>query len=562
MDFPWSSAVLRSIAGSFILVRLTPIYTFGASYIGTFFVLLLLQIFAVVLWQAVLWPRLFSPLRHLPTPKGGSFFNGHFTTITKEPSGHPHRRWFAEVPNKGLIYYKTLLNQERLLPTSPEALRETLMTKCYEFEKPAMTRLGLQKVLGVGVLLAEGEEHKRQRHALNPAFDYRHIIDLHPTFWDISHRLVDALMTITTNRENTSEKSLSNAPVVEIGGWASRATLDIIGDAGMGQDFNAIEDPNTPLNATYRKVFQIPSSQQQLLGLLSFFLPTWFVRSLPLTHNANVAEASTSIKKVCHELIHRKQEKLNLLKREEEGQDKAGGKTVRDKDILSVALSSGEFTEDDLVNQMMTFLAAGHETTASSLVWAFYLLCKHREMQTRLREEVRANLPSISDASTKLTATALDHCYFLKAFCNEVLRIYPVVPITLREAAHDTTILDQFVPKGTKIIFSPMAINTSTSMWGPDADKFDPDRWMAPGQSKTGGANSAYAYMTFLQGYRACIGMKFAMTEFACLVAAVVGRFEFEFEDPEYPSKIKIKGGITSKPKDGLHMRMRPLEGW
>jgi hypothetical protein len=78
----------------------------------------------------------------------------------KEPSGYPHRRWFAEVPNKGLIYYKALLNQERLLPTSPEALREILMTKCYEFGKPAMTRLGLQRVLGVGVLLAEGEEHK------------------------------------------------------------------------------------------------------------------------------------------------------------------------------------------------------------------------------------------------------------------------------------------------------------------------------------------------------------------------------------------------------------------
>ena len=69
MDFNWSNTVLRSIAGSFVLVRLTPIYTFGASYIGTFFVLLLLQIIAVVLWQAVLWPRLFSPLRHLPAPK-------------------------------------------------------------------------------------------------------------------------------------------------------------------------------------------------------------------------------------------------------------------------------------------------------------------------------------------------------------------------------------------------------------------------------------------------------------------------------------------------------------
>lgn len=68
MDFPWSTTVLGSIAGSFVLVRLTPQYTPGASYIGTFWVLLLLQVLAAVIWQAVLWPRFFSPLRHLPTP--------------------------------------------------------------------------------------------------------------------------------------------------------------------------------------------------------------------------------------------------------------------------------------------------------------------------------------------------------------------------------------------------------------------------------------------------------------------------------------------------------------
>ena len=404
--------------------------------------------------------------------------------------------------------------------------------------------------------------YQRQRHALKGAFDYGHIIDLHPTFWDISRKLVNVLMMVTAKEDKESEQSLSDASIVEISGWASRATLDIIGDAGMGQEFHAIEDPNTPLNTTYRKVFRIPTGQQRILALMSFFLPQWFVRSLPVAHNSNVAEASASIKKVCRELIHRKQMKLELIKREEGGQEKPNGKNVRDKDILTVALASGEFSEDDLVNQMMTFLAAGHETTASTMTWAFYVLCQHRDMQNRLREEVRTQLPSISDTSTKLTATALDQCHYLKAFCNEVLRIYAVVPVTLREAAHDTTILDQFVPKGTKVIIAPFAINTASSMWGPGADKFDPDRWMGPGKAKSGGADSPYAYMTFLQGHRACIGMRFAMAEFACLVAAVVGRFEFEFEDPEYPSKMKVKGGITVKPKDGVPMRMRPVEGW
>lgn len=133
-------------------------------------------------------------------------------------------------------------------------------------------------------------------------------------------------MTVTAKKGKESEQSLGDAPVVEISGWASRATLDIIGDAGMGQDFNAIEDPYTPLNVTYRKVFQISSAQQRILGLMSFFLPQWFVRSLPLTHNSNIAQASAGIKKVSHELIHRKQEKLDLVKREEEGQEKSAAR--------------------------------------------------------------------------------------------------------------------------------------------------------------------------------------------------------------------------------------------
>ena len=92
--------------------------------------------------------------------QGASFLNGHFAAISKEPTGHPQRRWFKEVPNNGLIRYRALLNQERILPTTQEAYKEVLSTRSYEFIKPSMTRNGLARLLGVGILLAEGEEHK------------------------------------------------------------------------------------------------------------------------------------------------------------------------------------------------------------------------------------------------------------------------------------------------------------------------------------------------------------------------------------------------------------------
>lgn len=92
--------------------------------------------------------------------KGGSFFNGQFKRIAGEPPGAPHQDWIKNVPNDGLIYYTSLLNAERLFPTSPEALGEVLTTKSYDFIKPAMLRHGIGTILGTGLVFAEGDEHK------------------------------------------------------------------------------------------------------------------------------------------------------------------------------------------------------------------------------------------------------------------------------------------------------------------------------------------------------------------------------------------------------------------
>lgn len=354
-------------------------------------------------------------------------------------------------------------------------------------------------------------------------------------------------MSVARTEGKESVASIKDAPVVEIGGWGSRAALDIIGVAGMDHDFDAIDNPDTELNSAYRKVFQ-PSRQQELMGLLGLVLPQWFLRSLPLQHNHNIVDACEVIKKVCRQLIRQKQEKIDRKE-----------KRV-DVDIVSVALESGGFSEEELVNQMMTFLAAGHETTATSITWAIYLLSKHPEIQSRLRDEIRSKFPSVSDDAVNITSEQLDRFAYLHAVCNEVLRVYAPVPLTFRESAHATTILGHYVPAGTRVILSPWAVNTSTALWGSDAAEFNPERWLGPGKAKTGGADSNYAFMTFLHGPRSCIGQAFAKAEFACLLAALVGRFEWALEDEE--KKIQIKGGVTARPLGGLNVRMRPVEGW
>jgi cytochrome P450 len=373
-----------------------------------------------------------------------------------------------------------------------------------------------------------------------PAFSFRHVKDLYPIFWNKSREMSNAMAIAI--------KSNPSSSVLEVREWASRATLDIIGLAGMGQDFNAIEDPSNELYRTYGTIFT-PSKAARYLQVFAIVAPNWLVRMLPIKRNDEMKDAISTIRKVASNLIRDKRAALEK-----------GGRT--DLDILSVAIESGGFSDEDLVNQLMTFLAAGHETTASALTWAAYLLCKNPEAQTRLRDEIRGALPSIStsDSDSKIMSQDIDKLPYLNAVLNETLRVFPPVPLTLREAANDTTIAGHFIPKGTTIAICPWAINTSKALWGDDAREFKPERWIGPGRANTGGAESNYAVTTFLHGPRSCIGKDFAKAEFACLVASLVGRFEMRLEDPGYEPE--IQGGITARPKDGLKVLLREVEGW
>src|SRR5712664_3402378 len=103
------------------------------------------------------------------------------------------RRWIETVPNDGLIRYSHLLNAQRVLVTTPKALAEVLVTKNYEFIKPSFFRHNLGRLLGVGILFAEGDEHKRQRRHLMPAFGFRHVKDLYPIFWSKGLEVTEAM---------------------------------------------------------------------------------------------------------------------------------------------------------------------------------------------------------------------------------------------------------------------------------------------------------------------------------------------------------------------------------
>jgi cytochrome P450 len=175
------------------------------------------------------------------------------------------------------------------------------------------------------------------------------------------------------------------------------------------------------------------------------------------------------------------------------------------------------------------------------------------------KERDSRNLPSI-DSEKGVSSLEADHQPYLNTVCNEVLGYYPPAPMTLRHAVSDTYIVGQEVPKGTVINVSPAATNKDLSLWSLDALKFNPDRWMA----KSEGGRSNYAFMSFLHGPRSFIGQGFSKAKFACLLAAWIGRFQFELKNREDldEKNVLVKGGIAARPPQGLWVYAKVLDDW
>ena len=180
-------------------------------------------------------------------------------------------------------------------------------------------------------------------------------------------------------------------------------------------------------------------------------------------------------------------------------------------------------------------------------------------MQQKLRKEIENALPDdVESMPAEELAKTLEQLPYLNGIMHETLRLYPTVPLTMRQALRDTQIGDQIIPKGTDMIIPIWYINRAPEIWGPDATHFRPERWIA-GNDKpntNGGASSNYDFMTFLHGPRSCIGQGFAKAELRCLLAVMVRSFEWELAMDD--KTVMPRGVITIRPENGMYLKLKP----
>ncbi|KAK8126999.1 cytochrome P450 monooxygenase, partial [Apiospora kogelbergensis] len=488
----------------------------------------------------VLYPAYFTPFLHLPTPKNRGIITGNENGLFTEFPWDVACRFYDKVPNQGLIRYYVALSNERILVTSPQGLSEILSSKSYDFGKSNLSKFAIKRFTGNGLGFLDGDEHKvgSLRKSLMPAFTARHIQDLIPTFWSKA-------VEMTHGIEETVRLNPTGEAVVALHDWGTRATLDIIGVAGLGYNFDTLNHPDNELSRQYKKMFIEPSNAFNWLELLGNYIDFRFLLKLPIKKNLELTQGSNFMRNIAAQVIRERQEKLHV----------SGDSGL--KDIITTALASGAFTNDQLVDHVMTFLVAGHESTATAFEWTMYELGQRPDIQSRLRREIRDRMPSSLDTANPLLVETLP---YLNAVCSEVLRFHPFVPFATRVAEKDTTVLGQHIPKGTILAYAAEATNHDEKLWGPSGGRFDPERFMAPGAANSGGAISNFAFLTFSAGPKSCIGQKFTRTELACLVAAVVGVFEIRLVNNLTAGNLKL--GKTKKSKEGIFAIMKRLDGW
>ncbi len=393
------------------------------------------------------------------------------------------------------------LGRPQLMVNAPEGIRQVLVNNTENYERHVVTHRVLQPVLGGGLFLAEGEAWRHQRRTIAPA---------------MAPRMMPVLARHVIEAVEATEATLADAHgVVELLPHLQHLALRI-----AAQSMFSLE----------ASTFGGMMRQKLLQYGLQFARPGLFDLLLPRTISSPLDVGRAAFRR----------EWLALMDRiiDQREQQASNGGVPRDLfDFLAEARDpqTGEgFSRAQLRDEVSTMIIAGHETTAVTLFWAFYVAAKLPEQQDILAEEV-----SGLDLSAERAAASIRSLVQTRAFVDEVLRLYPPAFLISRVARAADDICGRHIAAGTVVNISPWVLHRHRRRWA-EPERFDPTRFL-PGAA----APERYAYLPFGAGPRICVGAQFALTEAVLVLARLLQRFRLSLIGPD---QVMPRGYVTTQP--------------
>lgn len=392
----------------------------------------------------------------------------------------------------------------------PEALRRILRDKLHDYPKSGVTKSLLRPAIGNSLFIAEGAHWQWQRRAAAPAFSHRNVSALAPVMTRAAEATCDRIRRVKAQPVNVFDEMVSAT-------FQVIADVTLSGDSAFDRDsvHKAIDD------------YIAAAGRVTLADMLN--LPGWVPRGgwlksrKALRQMQRIADATIEARK--------------------------SAPTEDTPDLLDLLLSAHDPETDrsmstaELRDNLLTFIVAGHETTALTLSWALYLCGFDPTTQARARQEAQSVLGNRAATQDDLAALP-----FTRAIIEETLRLYPPAAMLARTAKIEDKLCGREVRPGDTMILPIYALHRSHVHWD-QPNAFRPERFLDSQIDR-------FTYLPFGDGPRVCIGQSFAMQEAVIILATLLARFSFTPIEDKDPNPVMI---LTLRSEGGVWLKAEPL---
>ena len=438
-----------------------------------------------------------------PGPSGPQMLPA-FRAIRKDPLAYLNETW----KRFGDVVQFPIPAPPSYFVSHPDAVKRVLVDRARDYNKATIQYKALSLVTGNGLLTADDPPWREHRNMLQPAF---HPSQLEPLVRQVDQGafgLLDEWACATSMQTIDIERAML------------RAALETVGHALFSEDLSgdAAELTDATLDALEVVVARarVPISP-----------PAW----MPTPANRRLKRANAILDSAVSRLIAARKD----------------GSASASPDVLDLLIaakdSAGNYLSDNEIrDEIVTFIVAGHETVAAALTWCWALLAAHPEIQEQLHNEVDEVVKD-----QPLTLQELSLLPFTRACVDEALRMYPPAWLITRKALHDDELAGAKIPAGALVIMSPWIVHRHPDFWT-DPDSFMPQRFLD-------GSVTRHAFIPFGNGLRLCIGRDFAYAEAVALVARIASRFTLSYAGGE--SIPAANPSVTMRPIGGRHLKVK-----
>lgn len=403
------------------------------------------------------------------------------------------------------------------MPNLPELAKKILITEAEHFPKGDLLSHMLKMLLGNGVFVSNGEEWKQQRRLIDPAFVLARLERVFPLMSAACDDMFERLTVHPDGAELNVDQEMTHV------------TADVM----FRSMFSAsLSDDGAA------KLFDAFTRFQESAFVAGFLDSTWVPSFFSAGQRRKARQASSEIRALIEPFVR---ERFDIVQR---------GEKLKSEDILSFLTEAVDpqtgvrFSFDELVDQAAFLFLAGHETSASALSWALYLLAMQQDSQERVHREVR----DVAEDG-KLRFDDVRKLAFTRNVFRETLRLYPPVGFLPREATRREEIRDKKIKPRDLMLICPWLIHRHRLIWD-KPDMFDPDRFETDNCKH---AMKNHAYMPFSMGPRICTGAGFATQEAILLLARLVRVYKFEAVEGHVPRPV---GRLTIRSENGVRLKL------